>query len=307
MGVNIIFIGNVGVGKTTTICNALNLLKSNVPILDVGAGNTTLCEVNITKKCNIKTSINVIPYSFFEFRFLLKMLFKNNSLISRELQFALKNLINIGDVYGKKSFEEKIKEFKNESDFISFGRINSRYTNRNTKVLEYTNDEVDVLDWLKINFNKINTGKHELIGLPKSIKIHINKSDIPDDLEWNQIDYMIDTKGIDYQFKKNYLDNSFKEVYCSSFGSGPENNLIEFVRKSNNNKNNKFILINIKYDEPNHVNGADGNYDIGLKLKLEEFYRLTSEIINRANIFCFDSNQKDLSLSNFINTKILNN
>ena len=52
---DIVFIGKVGVGKTSAICRIADLVvprpgaRSDAPVLDVAGGRTTLCEVQVTK------------------------------------------------------------------------------------------------------------------------------------------------------------------------------------------------------------------------------------------------------------------
>ena len=53
-GCEIVFIGKVGVGKTSAICRIANLVvprlgaRSDAPVLDVAGGRTTLCEVQVS-------------------------------------------------------------------------------------------------------------------------------------------------------------------------------------------------------------------------------------------------------------------
>ena len=77
--INIKFIGNIGVGKTTAICRLLNLIKDNNPILDTASGRTTACDVHIWIRKDLRSSILVDQYSntecgMYSIYFLIRMI-----------------------------------------------------------------------------------------------------------------------------------------------------------------------------------------------------------------------------------------
>jgi len=60
----------------------------------------------------------------------------------------------------------------------------------------------------------------------------------------------------------------------------------------------------VKYEEPVEVNGADGDYEEGIKIKLEEFRIILNRIILRNNIYCYDSKYSPEGIIKFINSKL---
>jgi len=92
---NLIFIGNIGVGKITLICNILNFLLDYKPALDVGAGRTTVCDVEIKKTADYDSMnhIHVEGYSLQEFQGLLSRFFYEPGKLPSELVIALSNMI----------------------------------------------------------------------------------------------------------------------------------------------------------------------------------------------------------------------
>jgi hypothetical protein len=300
---NLIFIGNIGVGKTTLICNILNFILDNKPVLDIGPGRTTACDVEIKKTADYdsKNNIHVEGYSLQEFQGLLSMFFYERGKLPSELVIALSNMIKFQEWKKKNesNHTEDLEKFILQSEKIS------KYASRNTeKIFNSAKINQEILAWLKENFHKINTGNHELFKLPKSIKIHININFIKDGFDWKKINKIIDTKGIDENRKivrSNYL---FKEFYCSSFLHGPERNLIEIIKNSKASICNKYLIILVKYEEPVEVNGADGDYEEGIKIKLEEFRIILNRIIFRHNIYCYDSKYSPEGIIKFINSKL---
>lgn len=118
---NLVFIGQVGVGKTTTICHLLNLThqverrnrKITEELLSTGSGKTTICEVII--KSNPTTSIEIQPYSIEEIKQFLeefchfiwhKAYPEENTVIDvppAELVRAIRNMIALNELHSRDS------------------------------------------------------------------------------------------------------------------------------------------------------------------------------------------------------------
>lgn len=304
---NIRFIGNIGVGKTTAICRLLNLIKDNKPILDTASGRTTACDVHIWIREDLPSSILVEIKSNKVFEELLFEYIDKPAKISAELETIIKNIVNLGDFEGTNCFKEKMATFQTKDEFVKFCKQEAMYSQRiEYCIINNSQQRLDDLSWIKENFNKINTGKHKSFGIPKTITININSKCIYNYNEWLRNKCIIDTKGI--EVLNNQINSKFvqKEIYCSSFCNGPENTIFQQIRNSKIDRNNKFILVLPKYNEPENVNGADGNYEVGVKIKLEEFVKSTRGIINRENILFFDSNKHTQEKINDIFNKIKN-
>lgn len=296
---NLKFIGNIGVGKTTAICNLLGLVDANnKPILDVGSGRTTICDVYIRKNQNESNNIYTKTYSLKEFRQLFSLLIDNPAQISTELQYAIRNMVRSN---GVESLSQDLIEWKSKNknlrDFKFIYSNRAKYKFRNTSFLSFiSNDKETTLKWVKDNFHLINTGMEANIGLPRKIEIRLRKSIVNDDLNWEQIQYIIDTKGLENNNITPENNQNTIEVYCSSFSNGPENNLIRYIENSNINKSNKVFLVLPKYDEPFRVHEAEGNYENGISLKRCHFKQQLNEKIIPDNIIFYDSkiNNKEI-------------
>ena len=288
---NIKFIGNIGVGKTTAICRLLNLIKDNNPILDTASGRTTACDVHIWIRKDLRSSILVDQFSNTEFEMLLSDFVTKPFVISAELQTIIKNIVNSGDSNGSNYFEEKKRTFKIQEDFISFCKQKAKYNKRiEFCILNDSKTQSDDVSWIKENFHKINTGKHTSFGIPKKITINIDSRSIKNYADWFENKCFIDTKGIEVLNNQRSSKYVQKEIYCSSFSNGPENTILEQIRESTIDRNNKFILILPKFNQPEDVNGADGNYEAGVEIKMSEFVKSTNGLIDKQNILFYDSN-----------------
>lgn len=89
---NLVFIGTIGVGKTSAICSLFNLFdnsdKKKRPILKTGAGATTICEVEI--EFGNTHSIKIDAYRIDELKQLfseyLDTIIGNTTLVDGQIQ-----------------------------------------------------------------------------------------------------------------------------------------------------------------------------------------------------------------------------
>lgn len=291
---NIKFIGKIGVGKTTAICNLLNLTLDGKPILDVASGRTTICDVYIKKRSKHPNAIHVESYTHEEYLAALRNYFYKPHLLSTEVARAIENMAGISEISNQEI------RFPQLSKLISYCRTKVKYQKRRQSTI--INEDVSDITWIKNNFNLINTGHHELFGIPKEIRLHLDFETFKDSYHWVEGSYFIDTKGLDGQ--TNLRSNvSMKEVYCTSFVSGLENELKQKINMNARNINNKILLILARTNEPENVNGAEGNYESGMSIKRFEFERFTKGVINPKNIIIYDNSVESKNM--FFN--LLNN
>src|SRR5262249_24458819 len=136
---NLAFIGDLGVGKSTAISFAFDLLvppsladKSiNRPVLETGAGGTTICEVHA--KAGLEFGISLLPMSDLEVRELVAdfcsakwMLLtaapkeKGESVgVSPEAERAIRNMSGLGrkreTIDGKVTYSDPVTELAKSS------------------------------------------------------------------------------------------------------------------------------------------------------------------------------------------------
>ena len=102
----IVFVGSIGVGKTTAICYLLGLVIGDKPLLSTGSGRTTICEVVISE--GEEDAIEIEPLSEIEVKNYLEdfadsiLAFRparvdNEDIfkLSAEIERSLRNMIDL--------------------------------------------------------------------------------------------------------------------------------------------------------------------------------------------------------------------
>lgn len=222
----LVFIGAPGVGKTSLICNYLNLLtdkfvgkkKDDVPLLNTASGRTTAAEIHIlTGK---KSLIRIEPCSQKEQTSCIKSYCRSvwdktfdkeigsdednkseDKTESAELYRMIKNMAGFTKENGYSKDEDIINEISQKyraADYAVFcNEILNRtgITTRNTFSIPY-DSKFNFKIWLKKTFSDINLGKCAGVSIPKRIYIQICQNDFELPLpEWT--DEIIDTRGFD--------------------------------------------------------------------------------------------------------------
>ncbi|PKH04777.1 hypothetical protein [Moritella sp. Urea-trap-13] len=243
----IAFIGNVGAGKTTSVCHLLGLVDKEVPVLSTGSGRTTLCEVHIKKAPEDK--IEVLPYTDEEVRDYLydfSLYLKSNDedgeqegfKLSAEIERALRNMLDLKvirtKVNGKRSAIDHAKiyaeQFTNANELCNefIQRVN--LTSRTQT--EFINlDGQEKMTWLRETFKLINSATHKNVGLAKKITLFIPELNVND--ETFSITF-IDTKGVDQTVNRVDLDQCLTNdktvsVFCSRFNDAPDQTCSKMV------------------------------------------------------------------------------
>lgn len=210
----LVFIGAPGSGKTTLICNYLDLLRddfidkepNDVPLLNTASGRTTAAEVHILK--GKRTLIRIEPCKIKEqegfvriyCRTLWDKIFDTeNETLSNSESAELDRIVRNMAGYSKNiDIENEIRENYKPEDYNKFCDYMIMKTcihNRKTIAVIY-DGTTDFKLWLKKTFSDINLGKAENIPIPKRIFIQIAEYDYDFSLpEW--ADEVIDTRGLD--------------------------------------------------------------------------------------------------------------
>ncbi len=249
----IVFIGDIGVGKTTGISQLFNLIieqKKSLQervILTTGAGGTTICEVSINSGSNY--SIKVEPLGEDQVQLLVndwvaKFFSKDQNVgVSKEVDRAIRNMANLA--FKRKKIDGKLvvedpavilaKEYNDPELMIKEVSQRIDYSVRSQNEIVYSDHEETGEEWLKSNFQEINNGVKPDFPLPQRINITIPQSLLPSspyDIE------IIDTKGIDKTAIREDLTEWVKNPYsiivlCSSFNSAPDSSIQQFLEYLN--------------------------------------------------------------------------
>ncbi|PEJ53030.1 hypothetical protein CN676_10400 [Bacillus wiedmannii] len=258
---SLVFIGEKGIGKTTSICRILNLvhkvskrrknksIKVIEEILQTGSGATTICDIEITPSQTGKTFITIeavseqdlLDYlrSFAEYIF-AKAHKKTNEIFREaeegiplppEIERACRNMTNLKET---KEFENRIdhgielaSRFASDELGLFIDAVIScaNFEKRSQEVfqVDYNLSMEDELLWIKNIFKNLNLGKIDTAPLPKVIKIHLSKEIFNfDDLPF--INKIVDTRGLDS------LANSDRKDLYKIFREEP-NNIIILIDK----------------------------------------------------------------------------
>ena len=263
---NIAFIGAQGVGKSTAICFLFDLLvpasladkQINRPVLETGAGGTTICEVHI--KSGPEFGICLIPMSENELRQLVadfcaaKWMQSTSGPrdtsdpvgVSREIDRAVRNMAKLWR--RKETKDGKVVYFDpaielagscaSEEEFRTRILGLMGLANRTCREVWYDSaTRKHPMEWVMETFVLVNNGRLEDVPLPQSVDILV--PGFGRDFGELQIS-VIDTKGVDDVAVREDLDMRLKDprsavVFCSYFNDAPGNNtriLLDHMRKT---------------------------------------------------------------------------
>ena len=270
---SLVFIGMVGVGKTSAICHLANLAAPKPgsprpsPVLDVGAGRTTLCEVYIRPG---PTSIVIEPCTEAEMRahvadFADKILYatkgggeraQDDQMMSREVERALRNMADLKRPSGRRTVggqpldparelvgrvvaEEQGRGTgeQNVALRLQFEILSRMHLDRRQRldVRWHEGAGVDRLQWLKSEFHRTNIGDNPEFTIPRRIHVFVDGPLITGagDVEVS----IVDTKGIDETVARADLEKHIGAshtvlVLCSGFNEAPGTEATTLLRRA---------------------------------------------------------------------------
>ena len=272
---SLVFIGKIGVGKTSAICHIAELVVSkpgarrSTPVLDVGAGRTTLCEVLIR---NGPPSIVIEPCTDEEIRahvadFADKILYatkeggdrgraQDDQILSREVERAIRNMADLRRRSGRRTggtrptdpalelarqvVTEELERGRSEDEIplrLQFEILSRMRTDRRQR-RDVRWDEgggVGHLEWLRAEFHRINTGNHPEFTIPRRIHVFVDVPLIPGG---GDVDVsVVDTKGIDETVARADLEKHLGAshtvlILCSGFNDAPGTEATNLLRRA---------------------------------------------------------------------------
>ncbi len=268
---NIAVIGDIGVGKSTAISYVFELLKVNSksgsitdnPILETGAGGTTICEVHIKDGPEFGLTLNPMPnselkalvadFSSAKWSALNAETTKSKGEIvgvSREAERAIRNMSKLARkkviVDGKPTYQDPVRTLVNESlsedDFRMKVIELMNLTERDKNEIWYdSSTRQSPMEWLADVFKKINNGRMSECPLPSRINLLIpDFNAFSSDLSLT----VIDTKGVDDLAVREDLDTRLRDsrtatVFCCRFNDAPGTSakaLLQHIRETSSDK-----------------------------------------------------------------------
>ncbi len=294
---SVAFVGDIGVGKSTSICRVLGLEISNDKpkpdtVLEVGGGGITVCEVHVVQ--GPEYGLVVEPRSEQEIRREVRefaSLLKNpprasdeagDELIgtSKEIERAIRNMSGLTkkrrriigpDGKPTRKTEDPARQLADEmADADAFvveilAKMNLASRTKRETWYEPTVAGIEPLAWLKQSFESLNNGRHPEFSIPQRIEVNI-----PDPIldEKSLSIRLIDTKGIDRNAQRGDIESLFAEpntvaVLCSRFESTPSPSVQQLLKRAEEGRFERIeyktaILGLSRYDEALSVKYDDG-------------------------------------------------
>lgn len=284
---NISFIGSIGVGKSTAISFLFKLIidkelvneELNRPILETGAGGTTICEVSIVNSDNY--GLSVIPYNINDFNDIVSDFckiwwskykdkkYQDDINQSVEISRAIRNMAKLPVSRIQKGnskvrhdpVQDLVMECSSENEFKVkvLSRINIK-KRTNTTILFDKKTSMNPKLWLADMFKKINNGRVEDIPMPQKITLMIPgfNDTIFNNTTTNYDITIVDTKGIDDVIVREDLDNQIKDertviVFCSKFNDASGKSTKEILNHIKNELaisplNGKFAILVLPHE-----------------------------------------------------------
>lgn len=215
--IKLAFIGPVGAGKTTIICDLLGLQVADGrsdegtfrKVLTAASGRTTACEVQILVRDEVRIDVSypdpaemevtIENFGWYLWKDAGKEAPEETDFPASEVQKVLRNLLNLKkNITTKKDAGKDLAlEFDDFDDF--YDALLERYgaEERTETELVYEGEASRALAWIADHFKKLNLGTLPGFSLPNSIRISVPSSllHIPEDF---QVDAIIDTKGLEH-------------------------------------------------------------------------------------------------------------
>ena len=227
----VVFIGEPGMGKTTAICNWLNLLRQkkigekgweNIALLSTASGRTTVAEVHISQiETTSRMRLEYVPlerqrvyiqdyceYYYNKINGITEEDFGDDKepepQVYIEIERVIRNMAglesipNENDERGilrRQRITDFMSQFSNLDEFTEYVIDKIDLPNRMLSEIEFTK-EIKFEDWLRKQFRAVNDGNDKRTCITEKIFIEINRSDF--DLKFPElVGEVVDTMGLD--------------------------------------------------------------------------------------------------------------
>ncbi|MEY3787875.1 MAG: hypothetical protein RLZ75_2082 [Pseudomonadota bacterium] len=339
----IAFIGAIGIGKSTAICELLGLITPEAKersVLETGGGGTTVCEVQViesnaygieTTPCTVDELRDYVQefadYLLASIKIEIEDANSEAQPVSKEMDRALRNMSGLNKRSEKQEDGKtlKIDEAKElAKQFTSVRELTIKIMElielhkRDCKAIQYDdNAEQKPLEWLKSNFKRINNGLHSDFSLPKLIKV-IVPFELLSHQECSSV-LVIDTKGIDGTAVVRgdlscHLDDPHTlTVLCTPFNDAPAaapKLFLENARGIPSLSSNTVLLVLPRPEEALAMKDDSGesaeSIELGYELKSEQIQTaLTPSKLNDLPIYFFNSREDDAAeFQSFLNGRL---
>lgn len=248
----LVYVGEIGVGKTTAACRQAGLVVDAATaadlkgmLLDTGGGRTTLCDVRV--ETGERFALTLEPVADEEIYKLVGEICKGvreklagestaatpEFKPAEEVERALRNMAGLprpprarkGSPATSDPAAELSAGFEAPEDFAAEFAARLSLWRRSRKTIEF--DGIDVKagrQWLRTTFTAINNGRHEDFSLPEKITVTVPFALMPDARLSVAI---VDTRGVDDTAVRRDILDHLKDpravtFLCSKWGSAPD-------------------------------------------------------------------------------------
>jgi hypothetical protein len=243
----LVFIGQVGVGKTTAICHLVGLTAEREKrkatkagpektvlvtedLMATGSGFTTLCEVVVTPGEKNKFGIDPYPREEVE-RTIADFCFSiwkraypdvaeagpktgEQANFPPELVRAVRNMVKLPE--GEKRDDDAAVRLAREFPTDGFDQFQARVMalakldGRTEREFVCPDSEADPRAWIKKTFDDLNLARRETVSIPKRITLSVDSNLLAPQMA--DIATVVDTKGVDAaQFNREDLDRYIRD------------------------------------------------------------------------------------------------
>ena len=265
---SIALVGEIGAGKTTALCRIAGLeftdkrTGQSTTVLDVGAGGTTLCEVQVARGPGF--GIFVEPRTdaelYREIREFARSFMPDPDSVQHqeevepgfagtapEIARAIRNMSGLTIQRprredGTRDRIDPIRELAdqaNDADELAVAiqdRMNpQKRTRRELWYPEMAREEP--FSWLAGVFRQVNNGRHAEFSLPKRIEVIVPQRILTRETDSPFSIRLVDTRGINNNSERGDLETYFSSpsalvVLCSTFNDAPSTSLQQLLDKA---------------------------------------------------------------------------
>ncbi len=309
---DVVFIGEPGMGKTSTICTWLGLVKSyvsevktveNSMLLSVNQGRTTVAEVRIRQTegrsrmlieyCSkeVQTSLIRDYCKYYYERFFPVQDEEDEEDDSEpeahsEVDRVIRHMARINDIpkEGTEKYDNMLSDLKKLGSFDAFFNcVMKRIKLEDRDLAEIVIDEGRSFeDWLSTTFKDVNNGKNPRCGIPDKIMIEVGR----EDFDLRLPDYVrdvVDTKGLDTSARldlQRFMDSDDTVcVIMDRLNNVPSNANRTLLKTAYLGEEYAYyamktlMFVRASDEELAAVNEAEGDPDVGKQKKLGEMDR----------------------------------
>ena len=264
---SVAFVGDIGVGKSTAICRVADLEvqkeKTLVPMLEVGGGGVTVCEVHLVHGPHYGLAVepmgeNELRREVLEFAQFLKRSPEahqeeeigdlDSHGTSKEIERAIRNMSGLTRKVSRETRPDgkrirvtmdsarDLAEESGDSNALAveiLARMDLQKRIRR-ELWHSEKSSEDPLLWLQRNFVEVNNGRHPEFSIPKRIEITVPQRILGEESLSIRI---VDTKGIDRTAERRDLEEHFSApntivVLCSSFNDAPSTSVQNLLERA---------------------------------------------------------------------------